>query len=104
MHHGIVKDIPVQQRITIKSLDTLLQQELLDKGITTSCAYGVYSTKDDDFVMLNPVAKDCEERYLQPSDFKYSISLFPSSNEQVARLYVDFPYKEAFCGVVYGCI
>ncbi|BDS14528.1 sensor histidine kinase [Aureispira anguillae] len=96
VHHGIVKDIPVQQRITIKSLDTLLQQELLDKGITTSCAYGVYSTKDDDFVMLNPVAKDCEERYLQPSDFKYSISLFPSSNEQVARLYVDFPGKRSF--------
>lgn len=96
VHHGIVKDIPVQQRITLKALDTLLHQELIEKGITTPCAYAIYSTKDDDFVMVNPVAKECGELYQSTDGFKYSISLFPNSNEQVARLYVDFPAKRSF--------
>ncbi len=96
VHHGIVKDIPVQQRISIKSLDTLLRQELIEKGITTPYAYGVYSTKDDAFVMTNPVAKKHQDRYNQTENYRYAISLFPSSNEQVARLYVDFPAKSQF--------
>lgn len=96
VHHGIVKDIPVQQRISIKLLDTLLQQELLEKGITPAYAYGVYSMKEDSFVMLNQLAKDCNKEYNSPEVFRYSISLFPSSNEKVARLYVDFPSKESF--------
>jgi len=96
VHHGIVKDIPVQQRISIKSLDTLLSQELGGKGITTPYAYGVYSIKDDAFVMTNDVAKKHKKKYTSSDKFRYYISLFPSSNEDVARLYIDFPAKGRF--------
>lgn len=96
VHHGIVKDIPVQQRVSIKSLDTLLKQVLTEKGITIEYAYSVYSTQEDTFVISNTVAKNCKDKYISTADFKYSTSLFPSSNEQVARLYIDFPSKGSF--------
>lgn len=96
VHHGIVRDIPVQQRISMKSLDTLLQEELIEKGITTPCAYGVYSNKENAFVLLNPIAQECGVHYTERASFRYTTSLFPNSNEQIARLYVDFPAKRSF--------
>ncbi|CAA6830408.1 MAG: Histidine kinase [uncultured Aureispira sp.] len=96
VHHGIVRDIPVQQRISMKSLDTLLQEELIEKGITTPCAYGVYSNKENAFVLLNPIAQECGVHYTERAAFRYTTSLFPNSNEQIARLYVDFPAKRSF--------
>ena len=96
VHHEIVKDIPVKQRISIRSLDTLLKQEMFDKGIIVPYAYGVFSTKDNDFAITNDVVKECGDKYQGPEDFRYSISLFPNSNERVARLYIDFPTKGRF--------
>ncbi|MDC0231320.1 HAMP domain-containing histidine kinase [Aureispira] len=96
VHHGIVKDIPVQQRISIKALDTLLRQELIEKGITTPYVYAVHSTKEGDFVMKSIFDNKYKNRYTGVEDYKYSISLFPSSNEEVARLYIDFPTKVSF--------
>lgn len=93
VQHEIVKDIPVQQRISIKSLDTLLRNELQEKGITIAYAYGIYSTKEQAFVVKNDVLEECGDKYQIPEDFRYGISLFPNSNERVARLYVDFPTK-----------
>lgn len=96
VHHGIVRDIPVQQRVSMRSLDTLLHQELVDKGITTPYAMAVYSYREDAFVMTNEVAKSRPNRYQTRADFKYAINLFPSSNEQIARLYIDFPSTGSF--------
>jgi two-component system phosphate regulon sensor histidine kinase PhoR len=96
VHHGIVKDIPVQQRVSIRSLDTLLRQELIEKGITTPYALAVYSNRKKTFVLQNDICKKCGDRYQSPKDYKYSISLFPSSNDQVARLYIDFPSTGSF--------
>ncbi len=96
VHHGIVRDIPVQQRISIKSLDTLLRQELIEKGITTPYVYGVYSTKESAFVMTSLFNQKSEGKYSKRENFRYSISLFPHSNDMVAKLYVDFPSKVNF--------
>lgn len=96
VHHGIVKDIPVQQRISIKSLDTLLRRELLEKGISTPYIYGVYSIQEDSFVMKSFYNDKYLSCFDNPSNFKYNISLFPSSNEQIAKLCVNFPAKGSF--------
>jgi len=96
VHHGIVKDIPVQQRVSINSLDKMLLKELKEKGITTPYAYAVFSEKEEDFVMTNHACDKHKMMYTQPSDFRYSISLFPSSNEEIAKLYIDFPTKVNF--------
>lgn len=91
VHHGIVRDVPIPQRVSIAYLDTLLRQELVDKGITTPYALAIYSNRKDAFVMQNDLTKKCGERYQSREDYKYSAALFPSSNDQVARLYLDFP-------------
>lgn len=96
VHHGVVKDIPIPQRISIKSLDTLLYQQLIERGIATPCAYGIYSTKEDKFELTNPIAQQRSDCYQSPKDFRYTVRLFPNSNDDVARLYVDFPAKRSF--------
>ena len=96
VHHGIVRDVPVQQRVSMRSLDTLLHQTLIEKGITTPYALAVYSYRDEGFVMTNDVAQSRPNRYQTRADFKYAVKLFPSSNEQTARLYIDFPSKGSF--------
>jgi two-component system phosphate regulon sensor histidine kinase PhoR len=96
VHHGIVRDIPIQKRVSLNSLDELLAAELQEKGITTPYAYAVFSRKEKAFVMTNAVCDKHKKGYEQPQQFKYSVSLFPSSNEQVAKLYIDFPAKGKF--------
>jgi len=96
VQHSIVRDIPLNQRLSMDFLNTLIQEELKEKGITTPCAYGVYSNQRDSFVLLNDVVKECGEQYTQPSNFKYKHSLYPYSNAQIGVLYVDFPAKRSF--------
>jgi two-component system, OmpR family, phosphate regulon sensor histidine kinase PhoR len=95
-HHTIVQDIPIEQRVSLKLIDKLLYRELTQKGITATYAYGVYSTKKDTFVLTNQLCQDHLKRYELPKSFKYQAALFPSAQEQVAMLFVDFPHKNAF--------
>lgn len=118
VQHSIVKDIPIQQRITTEQLDEVLSSEFNEKGIRSRYAYAVYSAFDSSFVISNPILKSNRHRYTSPQDFKYSIRFFPSSNQQVATLFVDFPHKTSviwdgmwfnilttllFTGVVIAC-
>ena len=96
VQHGIVKDIPVHQRISMKSLDTLLRRELLEKGISTPYIYGVYSIQEDSFVMKSFYDNKYRPRFNNTTNFRYNISLFPSSDELIAKLCVDFPNKRKF--------
>ncbi len=96
VQHGIVKDIPVQQRISMKSLDTLLRRELLEKGISTPYIYGVFSVQEDSFVIKSFYEDAYRSQFKTTDNFRYNISLFPSSNELIAKLCVDFPAKRSF--------
>ncbi len=96
VHHSIVKDIPVQQRISIPLLNEMLKEELSDKGIKTPCAFAVFSNKENEFVINNKVCTEHLKKYKEPGMFKYSASLFPSSHEQVAKIYLDFPSEINF--------
>ncbi|MCH2045111.1 MAG: HAMP domain-containing histidine kinase [Saprospiraceae bacterium] len=90
-HHRIVKDISVEKRLSLKKLDDILKEELKEKDITGEYAYGVYSNMKDTFVLLNAVCNSKKEHYADKKNFKYRINLYPSSNEQVAQLFIDFP-------------
>ena len=96
VHHGIVRDIPVEKRVSLKSLDEMLSEELQEKGIATAYAYAVYSRKQKTFVVTNEVCRTHRKGYEQPNQFKYSATLFPTSGERVAKLYIDFPEKTKF--------
>lgn len=96
VHHGIVKDIPIKKRVSIQSLDKMLAEELKEKGINTPYAYAIFSKKERAFVINNAVCKEELKNYDTPESFEYSASLFPSSNEQIAKLYIDFPAQNSF--------
>jgi two-component system phosphate regulon sensor histidine kinase PhoR len=95
-HHTIVQNIPLEQRVSLKLIDKLLYRELTQKGITATYAYGVYSIKKDTFVLTNQLQQEYLNRYKLPKSFKYQAALFPSSQEQLAMLFIDFPHKDAF--------
>jgi two-component system phosphate regulon sensor histidine kinase PhoR len=95
-HHTIVQNIPIEQRVSLKLIDKLLHRELTQKGITATYAYGVYSIKKDTFVLTNQLQQEHLSRYKLPKSFKYQATLFPSSQEQLAMLFIDFPNKDAF--------
>jgi two-component system phosphate regulon sensor histidine kinase PhoR len=95
-HHSIVQNIPIEQRVSLKLIDKLLYKELTQKGIIATYTYGVYSTKKDTFVLTNQLSKDHLKKYTIPKSFKYQVALFPSAQEHVATLFIDFPHKTAF--------
>lgn len=105
-HHSIVQNVPVEQRLSIKLIDKLLRQELEQKGIQTEYAYGVFSMKKEIFVLTNKVCASERKSYKGPKDFKYEIGLFPSAQEDVARLYIDFPHKKSYIwkGLIWNLI
>ncbi len=96
VQHGIVRDIPVQKRVSIQSLGEMLAEEMKEKGISTPYACAIFSRRQKTFVMTNEVCRKHKKNYTQPQNFKYSASLFPSSNEQIAKIYIDFPAKQQF--------
>jgi two-component system phosphate regulon sensor histidine kinase PhoR len=95
-HHTIVQNIPIEERVSLKLIDKLLHRELTQKGISATYAYGVYSLKKDTFVLTNQLQQEHIGRYRLPKSFKYQAALFPSSQEQLAMLFIDFPHKDVF--------
>ena len=95
-HHTIVQNIPIEERVSLKLIDKLLHRELTQKGINATYAYGVYSLKKDTFVLTNQLQQNNIDRYRIPKSFKYQAALFPSSQEQLAMLFIDFPHKDVF--------
>lgn len=95
VQQGIVKDIPIKQRIDLNELDTIIKKELAEKQIELIYAYGLYAVKDDAFVFQASPSK-IQAKYKNPEDYKYVASLYPSSHEQIAKLYIDFPTKSSY--------
>lgn len=93
--HRIVQDISVEKRLSLKQLDIILAESLRQKGITQEYAYAVYSHLKDTFVLTNATAQRCPN-YRSPEDFNYRADLYPSTNEQVAQLFVDFPNEQRY--------
>ena len=95
VQQGIVKDIPIKQRIDLNELDTIIKKELEEKQIELVYAYGLYDVKEAAFVFQASPSK-IQAQYKTPEDYKYMASLYPSSHEQIAKLYIDFPTKSSY--------
>ena len=94
-HHSLVRNIPIADRLDWSKLNRLIEIELSKKGVEGPYAYGVYDVRADSFLRLNPICKKAEQKaYLKKEDFKYMASLYPSLEEETARIYIDFPYKQ----------
>jgi two-component system phosphate regulon sensor histidine kinase PhoR len=95
-YHSVVKNTPVEKRVSLKMVDHLLYQELQQKGVHVSYAYGIYAVNQDTFVQTNQLYKQHKKKYGLPKSFKYKAKLFPSTKDSIATLFIDFPDKDAF--------
>ncbi len=84
--------LPIQDRVDIQVLDSLIKFELLSKDITTSYNFGIYNVNDKNFIYkktsLNSgkLLSSGQSFLLFPSDF------FSAQN----YLYIYFPYRKAY--------
>jgi two-component system phosphate regulon sensor histidine kinase PhoR len=93
VQHGIVKDIPVEQRVSFKAIDTLIKQAFINLTKETPYVYSVYSIRKQRFILQkNKSGSYCSD-YKQTTDFQYQSSLYPNSKEDIAKIYIDFPTK-----------
>ncbi len=96
VHHGIAQDIPVEKRVSLTLLENILKAELLTKGLSTEYSYGVFSHKKNAFIFQKSY---CEKSKILPNcakDYAYQAQLFPTSQNILATLHVDFPHRKAF--------
>lgn len=93
-YHRIVQDIAVEQRVSLRQLDPILSESLRQTGVDGDYVYAVFSNMKDTFVLANDNFE--KKGYRNPEDFRYKINLYPSANEQVAQLFVDFPDEEQY--------
>jgi two-component system phosphate regulon sensor histidine kinase PhoR len=101
--------IPVEERQSIRMLDHILREELLNADIHLEYSYGIYSQLRNGFVLLReascygeqdpsmtklPAIASLEARALHRSP--YQIRLFPSSEIHSGTLVLHFPHKRGY--------
>ncbi|MDX1476993.1 MAG: HAMP domain-containing sensor histidine kinase [Saprospiraceae bacterium] len=97
----------LESRLDVHALEAIIQQELSDRGIDMEYQYGVFSNKEQSFVILNGnyvvEVEDSEasspgfshdERNLYNS--KYQVQLFASDYTPPGTLRVHFPNKSTW--------
>lgn len=92
-HHTVVQDIPLERRKSLEQLDSILREALLQQGIYEPCVYAVYSVRHQQIVLHNSNYSRLEAKYKEAADFAYKAQLFPSANEAIGTLLIDFPTR-----------
>jgi two-component system phosphate regulon sensor histidine kinase PhoR len=84
--------LPIEERININSLDSLIRKELKEQGINTQYEYGVFSKSR--YLMAIQKTGKYPEQLLNES---YSIGLFPNDvMGEINYLLLYFPHKSRF--------
>ena len=91
---------PIEERISIERLDTLLHKAFRSHGIKTLPQYGVFSLSKEKFVIINNhfAATDNETDIMAVNQLRstaYRADLFLSDNYPPGQLMVYFPAKAA---------
>ncbi len=91
---------PISERISLQDLDQFLKNELNNRGVNIEYDYGVFSRKDESFVIINghfvvkdngPVAVPAGWKNLYVSD--YRADLFPNEIKSPGLLMIHFPTR-----------
>ncbi len=87
---------PIEERIDLIQLDGFLKQELADRGINVPHNYGVFSSKDNCFVLYNnqfiiPQENQAYLNFLKNSE--YRTNLFANDLNSPGALLLQFPSK-----------
>jgi two-component system phosphate regulon sensor histidine kinase PhoR len=92
-HHSIVQDIPLERRMSMAYVDSIIAHEFQAKDIDLKYVYAIYSNQKKQIILSNVEHyTDCRERYKAGlKEYRYHARLFPSSEELIGELHVDFP-------------
>ncbi len=84
----LLKDVPINRRISPVQVETLLRRELKDEGVNLKFEFSIY---DDD--LATKVQTENFEKKPNP----YGVPIFlDNNNESSYRLYVDFPDRKKY--------
>lgn len=96
-------NIPLEERIKLDHLNTILEQELTNRGIDTEYNYGVYAKEKKNFVIVNGrfMVDEEQARSVVPGakniyNSKYRIELFKEELPPPGLLMIHFPSRTSF--------
>ena len=94
---------PLAERVTPGQIDDFLEQELMDRGIQIDYNYGVFSNREESFIIVDDhyvVEENNPKEYLPGyqnlSASKYYVYLFPNEKDTPGLLMIHFPTKTSF--------
>ncbi|HMO38134.1 MAG TPA: HAMP domain-containing sensor histidine kinase [Saprospiraceae bacterium] len=97
--HGI----PLEERVKLQHLQTLLAQEFANRGIDISYNFGVFSKGTNSFVILDGhyLVSDAQPTEILPAykniyNSRYRVNLFPQEMPSPGLLMVHFPGKNNY--------
>ncbi len=89
---------PIDQRINIETLDEFIRKALKNRGISIDFEYGVYSDRENSFVIRNGfyVVTDSSPHTVAPGwknlyNSEYRVDLFPNDVQSPGLLMIYFP-------------
>ncbi len=93
-----VSNVPLEERIDLKELETIIDQEMANGYIRTEYEYGIYSKDKKDFVIVNDhfvINNDQAgtDTYENIRTTDYWVHLFPSETPSPGKLMIHFPEK-----------
>ncbi len=100
MYNQGVSERPLEERINLKYLHDIVEQELVNQGIDTEYNYGVFSKKKKSFVIVDDhyVVEDTQPNVILPGyrnlyNSPYFVHLFPEDVPSPGLLMVHFPAR-----------
>jgi two-component system phosphate regulon sensor histidine kinase PhoR len=98
-----MREIPLEERIKLKRIDHILQQELTNRGINTDYTYGVFSKEKRSFIIVDGhyVVEDAQPKEILPGyrnifNSRYRVELFPEEMPSPGMLMIHFPERASF--------
>jgi len=94
--------LPVAQRVPVDKLESFIQTEMKNHGISLDYNYGVLSSSKQEFVIYNGhylidgSSQQIQRRFKDLAKSPYSVYLFPQDEQSPGKLLVMFPKKRNY--------
>lgn len=97
-------NLGLEERFNPTAISVSLQKELINRGIDTEYRFGVFSTKDQGFLMVDghelsgnfPLPNENSPGYKSLFNSRYKVNLFPGDQISPGFLMVFFPQRASF--------
>ena len=103
-------EIPLDERIDLEDLASILEEEFEDRQVDLQYDYGIYQTAIDQYVIFNdhylvPVDRPDPNQYADLRNSPYHVNLFDNAKFSPGQLHIYFPGRsEALWGGVWPAL